>query len=563
MAQDKKWWKEGTIYQIYPRSFKDSNGDGIGDLRGIIEKLDYLKSLNVDIIWLSPIFKSPNDDNGYDISDYYDIMDEFGTMQDFDELLEGVHQRGMKLVLDQVLNHSSDEHEWFKQSRSSKDNPYRDYYYWKPAKPDGSPPNNWQSVFSGSVWEWDEQTQEYYLHYFTKKQPDLNWENPKVREEIYKMLRFWLDKGVDGFRLDVIPMISKFLDFADFDQSDFHKVMNTLFTNGPKLHDYLKEMNEEAFQGYDMFSLGEGVGVTTENANLYVGKDRNELHTVYHFDHLVLGHGPGGRYDPVPFSLVDLKNVFNKWYDALGDDGWAVVCLDNHDFPRMLSRFGNDGNYWEQSAKALITMLATQRGSLCIYHGSEIGMTNVAFPSLDDYDDVECKNYFREFAEGKSEAEKAHIFEMIQKHGRDNVRTPIQWNNSRNAGFTTGKPWLKVNPNYFYVNVADQEEIPTSILNYYRKILKIRKENPTLIYGNYVSINNEDSQIYAYRRWDEEHEFLILLNMSDERATFKPTPELSDLEWRNVLVEGDVQEILYFVDYKLEPWQFAVLEKRK
>ena len=371
------WWKESVIYQIYPRSFKDSNGDGIGDLRGIIEQLDYLKNLGVDILWLSPIYQSPNDDNGYDISDYYSIMEEFGTMQDFDEMLSGIHDRGMKLVMDLVVNHTSDEHYWFQESRKSKDNPYRDYYFWRPEKP-----NNWQSFFTGDAWEYDAQTGEYYLHLFTKKQPDLNWENLIVRQEIYKMMRWWLDKGVDGFRMDVIPLISKRLDFPDADFSDFAKVVEEIYANGPRLHEFLKEMYREVLGDYDIMTVGEAPGVSPEQARLYVGESRKELNMIFHFGHMFLDWGGEGKFELSDWNLREFKNVFTTWHNAMAEEGWVSIFLDNHDFPRMVSRWGNDKEYHQESARLLAILILTLRGTPTIYQGSEIGMTNVAFESL-------------------------------------------------------------------------------------------------------------------------------------------------------------------------------------
>ena len=439
------WWKEAVIYQIYPRSFKDSNGDGVGDIRGIIEKLDYLKDLGIDVIWISPIYQSPNDDNGYDISDYYNIMDEFGTMADFDELLEGIHARGMRLLMDLVVNHTSDEHEWYQQARQSKDSPYRDYYYFRP-----EPPNNWLSLFGGPAWDYDPVAEEYYLHLFTKKQPDLNWENPKVRQEVYQLMRFWLDKGVDGFRMDVIPMISKYLDFPDGDFSDFNNVIATLYTNGPRVHEFLQEMHEEVLQHYDVMTVGEGVGIAPAQANLYVGESRKELNMIFHFGHMFIDHGPGGKFDIVDFKLSEFKAIFDTWDQGIGQEGWLNIYLDNHDFPRMVSRFANDQEYRVESAKMLAILILSLRGTPCIYQGSEIGMTNVAFNSLDDYRDVETINAYNEYkASGKDLDE---LLKIVHVQGRDNVRTPFQWDDSANGGFTVGNPWIKANPNYTEIN---------------------------------------------------------------------------------------------------------------
>lgn len=552
---NKNWWKEGVIYQIYPRSFKDSNGDGVGDIRGIISKLDYLKSLNVDIIWLSPVYKSPNDDNGYDISDYRDIMDEFGTMEDFDEMLRGIHDRDMKLVMDLVVNHSSDEHEWFQESRSSKDNPKRDYYIWRPGK-DGKPPTNWKSFFSGSAWEYDENTDEYYLHLFTKKQPDLNWENPKVREEVYDSMCFWLDKGIDGFRMDVIPLISK-RELVDTHLCEFNEIIEKVYSTGPRVHEFLREMNQRVMSKYDMMTVGEGPGITPERAHDYVGAGRKELDMIFHFGHMFIDHGPGGKYDVKSFSLPEFKRVFETWDKAVGEDGWLSIFLDNHDFPRMVSRFGNDGKYHQESAKLLAILIATLRGTPCIYQGSEIGMTNVAFSSFHDYRDVELKNELNEWEQDGRDTDK--LLKAAHRQGRDNVRTPMQWSNQPNADFTSGDPWIKVNPNYTSINVLSQEEDPNSILNFYRELLAMRKLHPTLVYGHYQCIHAEDPNVFAYWRWDDTHTYLCLLNMSDYPQQFtiddqfvveKLTPVISNI--------GDLPERKSAKTFRLLPWQ-AVL----
>ncbi len=503
----KIWWKESVIYQIYPRSFKDSNADGIGDLRGIIEQLDYLKNLGVDILWLSPVFKSPNDDNGYDISDYEDIMDEFGNMDDFDELLEGVHQRGMKILMDLVVNHSSDEHRWFQESRKSKDNPYRDYYHWQAQK------NNWKSFFAGDAWTYDEQTEEYYLHLFAKKQPDLNWENPKVREEVYSLMRFWLDKGVDGFRMDVIPLISKRDAYPDGDISDFNKLIEERYSNGPRVHEYINEMYEKVLKHYDIMTVGEGPGITRELANLYVGEDRGELNMIFHFGHMFMGQGEGGRFDVVEDDFMEFKKVFTDWDKVIQEGGWINIFLDNHDFPRMVSRWGDDGKYRTESAKLLATLLLTMRGTPCIFQGSEIGMTNVQFPSIEDYRDVEIMNFYKEhMANGGDESE---FLQAVYVNGRDNVRTPIQWSDAPNGGFSDAAPWIKINPNYKDINVEQALENPDSIFFYYKKMLAYRKANTTLVYGEYKDLAAKDEQVFAYRRMDEAAEFIVLLNFSE------------------------------------------------
>lgn len=543
----KVWWKESVVYQIYPRSYKDSNNDGIGDIPGIIEKLDYIKSLGIDVIWLSPVYKSPNDDNGYDISDYRDIMNEFGTMADFDRLLEGIHERGLKLVMDLVANHSSDEHFWFEESRKSKDNPYRDYYIWKPGK-DGKPPTNWPSFFGGSTWEYDAETDEYYLHLFTKKQPDLNWENPRVRKEIYNIIKFWFEKGVDGFRMDVISLISKRPRYADAKTIVFGEIVENLYANGPRIHEFLKEINHEVLSKYDIMTVGEGPGITLERGLDYVGEDRDELNMVFHFDHMFMEMGEGGRFDINPIDFIEFKNVFNRWDEKLKGKGWGSIFLGNHDFPRMVSRYGNDSKYWEQSSKLLSTLLMTMRGTPYTYQGDEIGMTNIAFSDPNDYDDVETLNYFKEAKEkGISEAEALKNVHYI---GRDNARTPMQWSNSVNGGFTEAKPWLKVNPNYPSINVANQEDRKDSILNYYRSMLQFRKDHKTLVYGDYESLQNEHPKIFAYRRWDEEGAFLILLNFSDHDQQFEASFENLELLINNY--KGDDSSL------NLRPWEAKV-----
>ena len=546
----KQWWKEQVIYQIYPRSFKDSNGDGIGDLRGIIEKLDYLQNLGVDILWLSPIYQSPNDDNGYDISDYYHIMDEFGTMADFDELLSGVHARGMKLLMDLVVNHTSDEHAWFQESRKSKDNPYRDYYYWRPAE-NGKPPTNWRSFFAGSTWEFDETTDEYYLHLFTKKQPDLNWENPKVRQEIYKLMRFWLDKKVDGFRMDVISVISKRFPLADAKSTDFNVVISDVYANGPRIHEFIQEMYREVMGKYDVMTVGEGPGIDETVALDYVGQDRNELNMVFHFGHMFMDHGPGGRFDVVEKNFIDFKKVFADWDKAIGDDGWINIFLDNHDFPRIVSRWGNDGIYREPSAKVFAILLLSMRGTPCLYQGTEIGMTNVAFDKIEDYRDVEILNFYKEAQEQGADLEA--FLKAVHVNGRDNVRTPMQWNDKAEAGFTDGEPWIKLNPNYPEINVAAALEDSNSIFYFYQKMLKFRKANPTLIYGSYQDLMPAHKFLFCYARQDEKHTYYILLNFSENEVEFEWTEKVELLIGNYELVKGR--------EDWLQPWEGRIVKR--
>lgn len=553
MSEKANWWKEGVIYQVYPRSFQDSNGDGIGDIRGIINRLDYLESLNIDILWLGPCFKSPNDDNGYDVSDYCDIMDEFGTMADLDELLEGLHKRGIKLLLDMVFNHSSDEHKWFEESRKSKDNPYRDYYIWRPAKPNGDPPTNWKSIFGGSTWEYDKETDEYYLHIFTRKQPDLNWENPKVRKELADVCKFWLDKGVDGFRMDVITFISKSYPLQDTEIEDFATVLEKVYASGPRIHEYLKELNQNVLSKYDCMTVGEGPGITTENANDYVGSDRDELSMVFALEHMFYDNGVGGKFDIIPKKLSSLKNFFNTWDKALGDRGWNTVFLDNHDFPRMVSRYAEDKCYRVTSEKMLLTMLLTLRGTPSIYQGSEIAMTNVAFESFDDYRDVETANILKEWQEaGKSEEE---FLKLVHIQGRDNVRTPMQWNTEKNAGFSKSTPWIKLNPNYSYINVAEAEADRDSVLHFFRKLTALRKQHSTWVYGAYNELSTGSEALFVYTRKDENGAYIILLNFTGEVQEF--TTKLSP---QSVLVNNYKDLPYKNARYELQPWQGAVVK---
>lgn len=517
MKASNSWWKEGVVYQIYPRSYKDTTGNGLGDIEGIIEKLDYIESLGVNMLWLCPIYVSPNDDNGYDISDYRAISEDFGGNKAFDRLLNEMHARDLKLIMDLVVNHSSDEHHWFEQAKQSKDNPYHDYYIWKEGDP-LSPPNNWQSVFNGSVWEWNASTEEYYLHYYTKKQPDLNWENPAMRKEVYAIIDFWLAKGVDGFRMDVISLISKRLAFQDVPESmSFIDVMEKIYANGPKIHNYLKEMNREVLSKYDVVTVGEGPGVNLEHGPRYVSAKEKELNMVFHFDHLNIDFGPEGKYDPVPLDFIRFKAIFRQWDEALAKEGWNSIFLGNHDFSRIVSRFGNDGQYHNESAKLLATLLMSLRGTPYVYQGDEIGMTNVAHPSIDLYDDVETRNAWKAAEEAGKDMEQ--FLKAVHWQSRDNARTPMQWNASAQAGFTKGKPWIPVNKNYPSINVEAAEKDSGSILHYYRKMIAFRKAHPTLVYGNFEDVLPQHPQLYVYKRWDENGSYLIVHNFSDT-----PTP---------------------------------------
>ncbi|PQB03924.1 glycoside hydrolase family 13 protein [Aureitalea marina] len=553
MSQARTWWKEGIVYQIYPRSFNDSNDDGIGDLQGIIQKLDYIASLGVTIIWLCPVYPSPNDDNGYDISDYRGIMPEFGTMEKFDQLLEGIHKRGMRLVMDLVANHSSDEHHWFKEAQSSKDNPYRDYYFWKPGKMNG-PPNDWPSFFGGNAWEYDELSDEYYLHLFTRKQPDLNWENPQVRKEIQEVIRYWFEKGVDGFRMDVISVISKDLDFPDAKTDDFGSIINNNYANGSRIHEFLQEMNREVLSKYDIMTVGEGPGISLDNALDYVGADREELNMVFHFDHMFMDCGPGGKYDPVPVDFQRFKEIFSDWDSLLSDGGWGSIFLGNHDFSRLVSKFGNDSAYWQESAKLFAALLLSLRGTVYIYQGDEIGMTNVAFSSIDEYNDVETLGNWKEAEERGEDMDQ--FMHLVHLQSRDNARTPMQWSDKSNAGFTQGKPWLGVNPNYVDINVDLQETDPGSVLHFYRRMIAFRKENPVLVYGNYQQLDRGHSTIYAYRRWDDLSDFLVVHNCSDQSLVW----DLEDWNARDFQLElSNVEGATN--DLHFQPWQSKIFRK--
>ncbi|WP_163581793.1 glycoside hydrolase family 13 protein [Gracilibacillus saliphilus] len=525
---NRKWWKEAVAYQIYPRSFMDSNGDGVGDLQGVIAKLDYLKDLGIDVIWISPIYESPNDDNGYDISDYQKIMDDFGTMEDFDLLLEEVHSRNMKLIMDLVINHTSDEHEWFIESRSSKDNPYRDYYIWHPGR-NGKEPNNWESIFGGSAWEYDEKTKEYYMHVFSTKQPDLNWENPDVRQDLYDMVNWWLDKGIDGFRVDAISHIKKVPGFPDLPNPANKKYVPSFdgHMNRPGIDKFLKEFAKETIHHYDIMTVGEANGVTIEDADQWVGEEKGYFDMIFQFEHLGLWNmSAEGKLD-----IHTLKQTLTKWQKGLEGVGWNALFLENHDQPRSVSTWGNDDQYREQSAKCLATMFFFMHGTPFIYQGQEIGMTNVRFDSIDDYNDVAIKNmYDNEIAEGKSHEE---IMKKIWKSGRDNSRTPMQWNHEVNAGFSSGTPWLKVNPNYKEINVAAQQGNPNSILQYYKRMIATRKRYEVLVYGSYeLELANHD-KVYAYTRKLNEHGAFIITNLFGSKAevsipthVLENTPEL-------------------------------------
>jgi alpha-glucosidase len=510
-----QWWKEAVAYQIYPRSFMDANGDGIGDLNGITARLDYIKSLGIDVIWICPMYKSPNDDNGYDVADYHAIMEEFGTMADFDRLLDAVHSRGMRLILDLVVNHTSDEHAWFIESRASRDNPKRDWYVWRDGK-DGREPNNWESIFRGSAWQRDERTGQYFLHLFSTRQPDLNWENPEVRGAINDMVRWWLDKGIDGFRLDAVSHMKKVPGLPDMPNPDGldHVPSWEGHLNVPGVLDYMDDLCRGSFRHYDIMTVGEANGVSAEQARDWVGAGHGRLNMIFQFEHLNLW-----AKDPqAPLDLVELKRIFTRWQETLEGVGWNALFLENHDIPRIVSKWGDPVRYWRESATALATMYFLMQGTPFIYQGQEIGMTNLRFDGIHDFDCIFARNHFElERAKGVPVEE---IIAAIAVTARDNSRTPMQWDASPNAGFSTGKPWLRVNPNYADINVAQQEADSHSILNYYRRMIALRKAEPVLVHGRYALLMADDPQIYAYTRALDDARIAVITNVSGDEATF-------------------------------------------
>ena len=513
---EKRWWKESVVYQNYPRSFCDSNGDGIGDLNGITGKLDYLKELGIDVIWLSPVYKSPNDDNGYDISDYQAIMDEFGTMEDFDRMLATAHEKGIKIMMDLVVNHTSDEHKWFIESRKSTDNPYRDYYIWRPAKEDGSLPNNWGSCFSGPAWEYDKTTDMYFLHLFSKKQPDLNWDNPAVRQDVFDMMNWWLKKGVDGFRMDVISLISKEPGLPDKETGINGYATFNVSANGPHVHEYLQEMRQKALNNADTITVGECSGVTLEEAKKYARSDEKELNMVFQFEHMdVDSDEKAGKWTTRKMDLRNLKKILTRWQKGLQDIAWNSLYWENHDQPRSVSRFGNDSDeYREISAKMLATCIHMMQGTPYVYQGEELGMTNCPFNTLDNFRDLESINAFHELTEqGKMTEED--MMAAIGYKGRDNARTPMQWDDSAYAGFSTTNPWIMVNPNYTKINAKDQVNREDSVFKYYQKLIKLRHESELIVYGTYDLILDDDKDIYAYIRTLGDEKLIVYCNFSE------------------------------------------------
>ena len=555
---EKRWWKESVVYQIYPRSFCDSNGDGIGDLNGITGKLDYLKELGIDVIWLSPVYKSPNDDNGYDISDYQAIMDEFGTMEDFDRMLATAHEKGIKIMMDLVVNHTSDEHKWFIESRKSTDNPYRDYYIWRPAKEDGSLPNNWGSCFSGPAWEYDKTTDMYFLHLFSKKQPDLNWDNPAVRQDVFDMMNWWLKKGVDGFRMDVISLISKEPGLPDKETGINGYATFNVSANGPHVHEYLQEMRQKALNNADTITVGECSGVTLEEAKKYARSDEKELNMVFQFEHMdVDSDEKAGKWTTRKMDLRDLKKILTRWQKGLQDIAWNSLYWENHDQPRSVSRFGNDSDeYREISAKMLATCIHMMQGTPYVYQGEELGMTNCPFNTLDNFRDLESINAFHELTEqGKMTEED--MMAAIGYKGRDNARTPMQWDDSAYAGFSTTNPWIMVNPNYTKINAKDQVNREDSVFKYYQKLIKLRHESELIVYGTYDLILDDDKDIYAYIRTLGDEKLIVYCNFSENTREVELPEEFVN---KKVLISNYIDAK---VNHKitLRPYEAIVIQK--
>ena len=558
---EKRWWKESVVYQIYPRSFCDSNGDGIGDLNGITSKLDYLKELGVDVIWLSPVYKSPNDDNGYDIRDYQDIMDEFGTMEDFDRMLATAHEKGIKIMMDLVVNHTSDEHKWFIESRKSTDNPYRDYYIWRPAKEDGSLPNNWGSCFSGPAWEYDKTTDMYFLHLFSKKQPDLNWDNPVVRQEVFDMMNWWLEKGVDGFRMDVISLISKEQpELPDKEPGINGYATFNVSANGPHVHEYLQEMRQKALNNADTITVGECSGVTLEEAKKYARSDEKELNMVFQFEHMdVDSDEKAGKWTTRKMDLRDLKKILTRWQKGLQDIAWNSLYWENHDQPRSVSRFGNDSDeYREISAKMLATCVHMMQGTPYVYQGEELGMTNCPFNTLENFRDLESINAFHELTEqGKMTEEE--MMAAIGYKGRDNARTPMQWDDSANAGFSgaDATPWIMVNPNYTKINAKDQVSREDSVFKYYQKLIKLRHESDLIVYGTYDLILDDDKDIYAYIRTLGDEKLIVYCNFSENTREVELPEEFTD----GKILISNYNDAKVSEKITLRPYEAIVIQK--
>ena len=564
VSDKRAWWKEAVIYQIYPRSFADSNGDGIGDLKGITAHLDYLQKLGIDVIWLSPVYQSPNDDNGYDISDYREIMTDFGTMEDFDEMLAQAHRRGIRIVMDLVVNHTSDEHAWFVESRRSKDNPYRDYYIWRDPK-DGKEPNNWESCFSGSAWQFDETTGMYYLHCFSKKQPDLNWENPKVRDEVFDMMNWWCRKGIDGFRMDVISMISKVPGLPDgpLKDSGLYGDLNPCVCNGPRVHEYLQEMNRRVLSKYDLLTVGEAAGVTIDEAKKYANNEGTELGMVFQFEHMDTLQGKGsvvGKWTTKKPEMSALREILNKWQIELEGKAWNSLYWDNHDQPRAVSRFGNDSPEWRKlSAKMLATCLHMMKGTPYIYQGEELGMTNTRFASIEDCRDIEEINAYNQFVMDHKMVDPDTMLRCFDTVARDNARTPMQWDDSPNAGFTTGTPWIPVNPNYTKINAREALADPDSVFYYYQKLIRLRHENPVIVYGVFEPLMMDSDTVYAYGRKLDDRVLTVACNWSDQE---QPCTLFDDFDKERP--EGAAELISNYASHKagvLQPYEARVILK--
>ncbi|MGR2943705.1 alpha-glucosidase [Vibrio vulnificus] len=543
---ENKWWHDAVVYQIYPRSFCDSNNDGIGDLNGIIGKLDYLKTLGVNVLWLSPVYKSPMDDNGYDISDYQDIAAEFGTMADMQNLLAQAKARDIRVVMDLVVNHTSDEHPWFLEARKSKDNPYRDYYIWRDAKPDGSVPDDQGSIFGGSAWQWDEATQQYYFHLFSKRQPDLNWENPKVQHEVHKMMNWWIDQGIGGFRLDVIDLIGKEIDKG-------------ITGNGPRLHPLLQEMNRATFGDKDLLTVGETWGATPEIAKLYSDPERHELSMVFQFEHITLTWQHGDKWNPIPLDLKQFKHVLTKWQTELSNQGWNSLFWNNHDLPRVVSKYGDDKRYRVESAKMLATALHFLKGTPYIYQGEEIGMTNVAFESLDQYKDIETLNFYK--VKTESGVSHQHMMDAIHENSRDNARTPMQWSASQNGGFSQAKPWIEVNPNYPEINVEQALADSDSIFYHYQKLIELRKQHPAIVYGDFTPLFAEHDSVFAYVRSHQDEQLLVINNFSDQEVSIALPDNLQNKEVNCLIYNYDPLDTLS-VTLSLKPYQCYAFKLR-
>ncbi|WP_254898013.1 alpha-glucosidase [Kitasatospora sp. NA04385] len=562
------WWQSAVVYQVYPRSFADSDGDGIGDLRGITSRLDYLHELGVDVLWLSPVYPSPQDDNGYDISDYQDIDPVFGSLSDFDELLAGVHARGMKLVMDLVVNHTSDEHPWFRDSRAGVGGK-RDWYVWRPARPGrvpdtpGAEPNNWGSFFSGPAWEWDEASGEYYLHLFSRKQPDLNWENPRVRQAVYAMMRWWLERGVDGFRMDVINLVSKDQRFPDGAVADgaAHGDGSPFYVCGPRIHEYLQEMHREVFAAHPgrLLTVGEMPGVDVEQARLFTDPARAEVDMVFQFEHVGLDHGPGGKFDPRPLRLSELKRSLGRWQEGLAGTGWNSLYWNNHDQPRAVSRFGDDGpRYRELSAKALATVLHLHRGTPYVYQGEELGMANAPFAAVDDFRDIESRNHYAHAVAAGADPEQ--VLDGLRRMGRDNARTPMQWDASPGAGFTTGTPWIAANPDHLRVNAAAQLADPSSVFHHYRRLIALRHGEPAVVHGDFTMLLPEDEHLYVFTRSLDGSALLVAANL-DGAPRPLPAAVLEGWGGARVLVANYADLPDLGGSRVLRPWECVVLRR--